>query len=101
MKAINKIGIAERASEMVTNDRLGGWVGIPWWHFVRVNSSYSLGSNETLCEQQPDTAMSLGDGLVPGERVRIRAVSERGSARLLDGLTGIVVGPHPFARGWY
>jgi len=48
-----------------------------------------------------NTVMSPGDGLVPGERVCIRAVSERGSARLLDGLTGIVVAPHPFARGWY
>jgi len=101
MKAINKIEIVERASEMVTNDRLGGCAGIPWWHFVRVNSSYCLGSNERLREQQQDTVVSPGDRLVPGERVRIRAVGERGSARLLDGLTGIVVGPHPFARGWY
>ena len=39
--------------------------------------------------------------LAPGERVRIRALKDIGSARLLDGLTGQVLGPHPLARGWY
>ena len=42
-----------------------------------------------------------GSPLAPGERVRIRALREIGSARLLDGLTGEVVGPHPVARDWY
>ena len=37
----------------------------------------------------------------PGDRVRIRAVREHGSARLLHGLTGEVVAPHPIARRWY
>ena len=36
----------------------------------------------------------------PGDRVRIRAHGDFGSVRLLHGLTGEVVGPHPFARGW-
>ena len=37
----------------------------------------------------------------PGDRIRIRALADRGSARLLDGLTGEVVGPHPIADNWY
>jgi hypothetical protein len=37
----------------------------------------------------------------PGDRVRISAISNMGSARLLHGLTGEVVGLHPLARGWY
>jgi hypothetical protein len=41
------------------------------------------------------------DVLAPGDRVLIRALGDTGSARLLDGLTGQVVGPHPIARGWY
>jgi hypothetical protein len=36
----------------------------------------------------------------PGDRVRIRALKDVGSARLLHGLTGEVVGPHPIAIGW-
>ena len=36
-----------------------------------------------------------------GDRVRIAAVKEVGSARLLDGLKGEVLGPHAFALGWY
>ena len=36
----------------------------------------------------------------PGDRIRIRAVKEVGSARLLDGLTGRVIGPHPIANNW-
>ena len=43
----------------------------------------------------------MGDTLGPGERVRIRALRDIGSARLLDGLTGQIVGPHPVALGWY
>jgi hypothetical protein len=39
--------------------------------------------------------------LLPGDRVRISAVREVGSARLLNGLLAEVVGPHPFARGWF
>src|SRR4051794_10496504 len=35
-----------------------------------------------------------------GKRVKIRAVKAQGSARLLDGLLGTVVGVHPIARGW-
>ena len=45
--------------------------------------------------------MPTVDTLTPGERVRIKALREIGSARLLDGLTGSVVAPHPLARGWY
>ena len=45
--------------------------------------------------------MPGADILAPGERVRIRALKDIGSARLLDGLTGQVLGPHPLARGWY
>lgn len=37
----------------------------------------------------------------PGDRVRISAVREVGSARLLDGLFAEVVGPHPVATDWY
>ena len=37
----------------------------------------------------------------PGDRIRIRALRDVGSARLLDGLTGEIVGPHPIARNWY
>jgi hypothetical protein len=36
-----------------------------------------------------------------GDRVRIRAFRNVGSARLLHGVTAEVVGPHPIARGWY
>ena len=43
----------------------------------------------------------VADVLAPGDRVLIRALRDIGSARLLDGLTGQVVGPHPIARGWY
>lgn len=35
-----------------------------------------------------------------GKRVRIRAIKEFGSARLLNGLTGTVVAMHPVAAGW-
>lgn len=41
------------------------------------------------------------DAFRPGDRVLISAVREIGSARLLNGLTGEVVGPHPVANGWY
>ena len=37
---------------------------------------------------------------VIGRRVRIRAVKEMGSERLLDGLTGRVVEWHPIAHKW-
>jgi hypothetical protein len=30
----------------------------------------------------------------------IRAAKSTGSARLLNGLTGTVIAPHPIARGW-
>jgi hypothetical protein len=36
----------------------------------------------------------------PGTRVRIRALKLQGSARLLHGLTGAVIGPRPIATGW-
>jgi hypothetical protein len=35
-----------------------------------------------------------------GKRVRIRAVKDVGSERLLDGLTGRVVELHPIAHKW-
>lgn len=35
-----------------------------------------------------------------GKRVRIQAIKYIGSARLLHGLTGEVIGPHPLADGW-
>jgi hypothetical protein len=38
---------------------------------------------------------------LPGDRVRIAAVREIGSARLLNGLTAEIVGPHPLVQGWY
>ncbi len=37
----------------------------------------------------------------PGDRVRILAVREIGSARLLHGLTGRVICPHALVHGWY
>jgi hypothetical protein len=39
--------------------------------------------------------------LIAGDRVRIVAIKKMGSAKLLNGLTGEVVEPHAFARGWY
>ena len=39
--------------------------------------------------------------LRPGDRVRISAVKEVGSARLLHGLLADVLGAHPLAEGWY
>ena len=44
---------------------------------------------------------AAGEPFCPGERVRIRAIRYVGSARLLHGLTGEVVAPHPIAKGWY
>jgi hypothetical protein len=35
-----------------------------------------------------------------GKRVRVRAFKEHGSARLLDGLTGIVTAVHEIAADW-
>lgn len=35
-----------------------------------------------------------------GKRVKIRAFKPEGSARLLDGLTGTVLAPHPLAEDW-
>ena len=43
----------------------------------------------------------MGEPFRAGERVRVRAIRNVGSARLLDGLPGEVVGPHPIAQGWY
>ena len=42
-----------------------------------------------------------GRAFGPGDRIRIRAVRDVGSARLLHGLAGEVVGPHPLAPNWY
>lgn len=39
--------------------------------------------------------------LRPGDRVRISALRDIGSARLLNGLLAEVVGPHPLVNGWY
>jgi hypothetical protein len=36
-----------------------------------------------------------------GKRVQIRAIKQVGSARLLHGLTGIVVARHPIALNWF
>jgi hypothetical protein len=36
-----------------------------------------------------------------GQRVRICAIRNIGSARLLHGLTGEILGPHPIAKRWY
>lgn len=41
------------------------------------------------------------EALCPGDRVRILASKKVGSARLLNGLTGAVLGPHALAKGWY
>jgi hypothetical protein len=35
-----------------------------------------------------------------GKRVQIRAIKNEGSARVLNGLTGIVTATHPIATGW-
>jgi hypothetical protein len=40
------------------------------------------------------------DDLV-GKRVRIRAIKETGSARVLNGLTGTVTALHPVMSKWY
>jgi hypothetical protein len=37
----------------------------------------------------------------PGDRVRIRAFREIGSARLLDGIGGKIIALHPVATGWF
>jgi hypothetical protein len=37
----------------------------------------------------------------PGERVRIVAVKDMGSERLLDGLTGEIICQHAFVSSWY
>jgi hypothetical protein len=37
----------------------------------------------------------------PGDRIRIRSLKDVGSARLLDGISGQVIGPHPIAHNWY
>lgn len=39
--------------------------------------------------------------LRPGDRVRISAVREVGSARLLDGLLADILEAHPLESGWY
>jgi hypothetical protein len=36
-----------------------------------------------------------------GERVIIRAIKNEGSARILDGLTAVIVGPHPITPNWF
>lgn len=41
------------------------------------------------------------EALRPGDRVRISAVREVGSARLLNGLLAEVLEAHPLASGWY
>ena len=38
--------------------------------------------------------------LEPLTRVIVTAIKNEGSARLLHGLTGIVLGDHPIAAGW-
>jgi hypothetical protein len=43
----------------------------------------------------------LRQELCEGDRVRIVAVKKIGSAKLLNGLTGEVIGPHALAKGWY
>lgn len=35
-----------------------------------------------------------------GKRVKIHAIKQQGSVRLLDGLTGTLVGPHAIASDW-
>ena len=42
-----------------------------------------------------------GNAWCAGDRVRIRGSRKVGSVRLLNGLAGEVVGPHPIAVGWY
>src|SRR4051794_35604906 len=44
-------------------------------------------------------AMKVTETLV-GRRVRVRAAKEEGSARLLDGLRGLVIAEHPIALNW-
>ncbi|MFL6447652.1 MAG: hypothetical protein ACJ746_08180 [Bryobacteraceae bacterium] len=52
-------------------------------------------------QTMPGAIPSLGTGEeLVGKRVQIRAVKAQGSARLLDGLMGTVIGMHPIARGW-
>jgi hypothetical protein len=45
--------------------------------------------------------ISFSESFRPDDRIRIREFGDFGSARLLDELTGEVVGPHPLATGWY
>ena len=43
---------------------------------------------------------SLNAADVVGQRVIIRAVRRFGSVRVLNGLTGTIVAPHPFVTSW-
>jgi hypothetical protein len=52
----------------------------------------TLGVFETYSTNQP---------FQPGDRVRLRALKDFGTVRLLHGLAGEIVGPHPIARGWF
>jgi hypothetical protein len=44
--------------------------------------------------------MSWGGATLIGKKVTIQAVSPYGSARFLDGLTGVVLASHPIAPDW-
>ena len=35
-----------------------------------------------------------------GKKVTIRAITQFGRVNLLNGLTGIIIAPHPIAPGW-
>jgi hypothetical protein len=52
-----------------------------------------IGSNTLLVSLAVDITLI-------GKKVRIRAIKQHGSARLLDGLTGTVVAAHPEVPDW-
>jgi hypothetical protein len=70
---------------------MGSWLNlkIRWVDFGQKNSF------------APHWIEALQRGFRPGDRVRIRAFREFGSERLLDGIGGEIIAPHPVATGWF
>ena len=74
------------------------FVGSIRYHVVRVHVVRAQSRGALFGRSSPT---NVSTSFQPGDRVRIRALRDMGSARLLDGLTGEIVGPHPIARNWY
>jgi hypothetical protein len=74
------------------------FVGSIGYHVVRVHVVRAQSRGAPFGRSSPT---NVSTSFQPGDRVRIRALRDTGSARLLDGLSGEVVGPHPIARNWY